>query len=644
MRPRSPAEDTRGPDREQPGPGPGGAVLQESANGRTRWLRCTAPVAILATDRVSEIGGLLREAEREVAGGRLAAGFIAYDAAPGLDRSLVTRRSESLPETPLEVAARLPLAWFGLYDRAEEIAEPPPASAPALTWQSDLSPEEYRDGVRRIREWIAAAHTYQVNFTRRLRAPFSGDPWELFRALHHAQRGSFSAYIDTGRFAVCSASPELFFRRDRARIVLRPMTGTRRRGGTLDEDEARATALVLSEKDRAENLMIVDMVRNDLGRVAATGSVRVARLFEIERYETVWQMTSTVEAETGVSFPDLFRGLFPCASVTGAPKVRTMELIAELEREPRGVYCGAIGFLAADRAQFNVAIRTVSVDRAHGVAEYGTGGGIVWDSDPEEEDDECRAKAAILTASRPVFRLLETMRLRRSGRYVLLDRHLRRMEGSARYFGFVFDRAEVRSRLEAEARAILGGAADFVRGGTKETSFRVRLLVDRGGKVEVEWSELGPGSFARALRTSPEAAPPRAPWRVELAAEPVDPADCFLYHKTTHRAVYERARVPGQDDVLLWNRAGELTEATVANLVVRLDGAWFTPPVCCGLLAGTYRDHLLERGVLRERVIRREDLARCERMALVNSVRGWIAVRFDSGQRPAGARRSQTAR
>lgn len=628
MRPRAPGRDPEGSFPPEPAEGSGVVLLQETSRHRSRWLWFAQPEAILIARQPAEVAPLLDEVERAVHQGRIAAGYLAYEAAGGLDPALITRPP----------ATDLPLAWFAVYPGSREVDAPAPpgivspgapsgsprdpagSAGTAPVFRPTLPAGAFRAGVEEIRGWIAAAHTYQVNFTQRLRAPFRGDAAELFRALHHAQGGACSAYIDTGRFAVCSASPELFFRREGEAIEMRPMKGTRRRGRTLDEDMARAVALLASEKERAENLMIVDMVRNDLGRIATTGSVRVDRLFEVERYETVWQMTSTVSARTQAPLVETMRALFPCASVTGAPKVRTMELIAGLEREPRGVYCGAIGFVAPDRAQFSVAIRTAGVDRLRGEAEFGTGGGIVWDSDPAMEEEECRAKAAILTTRRPAFRLLETMRLGRSGQVWLLDRHLRRLAASARYFGFRCDEEEIRAQLAALPASLPAppaprdATARLPIDGGVHTPWRVRLLLDRDGEIELD--------------TTPLAPVPHRPWRVALAEDPIDPDDVFFYHKTTHRAAYETARRAGADDTLLWNPQGELTESTIANLAVRLDGIWCTPPVRSGLLAGTARDALLEAGIVRERVVRREDLVRAEGLALLNSVRGWIAARL----------------
>ncbi|HET9004491.1 MAG TPA: bifunctional anthranilate synthase component I family protein/class IV aminotransferase, partial [Gemmatimonadaceae bacterium] len=427
------------------------------------------------------------------------------------------------------------------------------------------------------------------------------DPLALYQRMRDAQPSGYCAYLDLGRHCILSASPELFFHRSGDRITTRPMKGTAGRGRWLEEDDAAALALASSEKERAENVMIVDLLRNDIGRIARPGSVRVSSLFAVERHPTVLQMTSTIEAELAprTTLRDIIAALFPCGSITGAPKVAAMQKIAALERSPRGVYCGAIGHISPDGdAIFNVAIRTAWVDRDTSTIEYGVGGGITWDSAASAEYDEIRAKSAIVTSATPSFELLETMRLTRDG-YVRRERHLARLADSARYFGIPVDMHAVERALDVHARA----TSDFPR--------RVRLLVARDGTPRVEDRPLGGDATSATPQT------------MALATSPVSSADPFLFHKTTHRAVYDKHRAEHPDvfDVLLWNEKGELTEFTIGNVVVRLDGVDWTPPRECGLLAGTYRAELLERGEIRERRLRVEDLRRAEAVWLVNSLR-----------------------
>ena len=350
--------------------------------------------------------------------------------------------------------------------------------------------------------------------------------------------------------------------------------------------------------------MIVDMIRNDLGRIALPGSVTVPDLFALERYPTVWQLTSTVAARTRATTVEILRALFPCASITGAPKTRTMQIITELENGPRGIYCGAIGLFAPQQqAWFNVAIRTALVDRQTGSLSYGVGGGIVWDSSDRDEYAETQAKAAILGETPPHFLLLETMRWDPATGYLLLDRHLARMAASADYFDYLFDETAIRSELQ---QATVAATA----------AMRVRLLLDRDGTSTIESASLD-------LPDTDNVAPP--PVRLRLAASPIDPASPVLYHKTTNRAVYETLRrsAPADcDDLILWNRRGEVTETTIANLVFTIDGQRVTPPLSSGLLAGTYRAELLASGDIVERSIPVTQLRRLKTISVINSVRG----------------------
>jgi para-aminobenzoate synthetase/4-amino-4-deoxychorismate lyase len=353
------------------------------------------PSRVLVAHTVDDVVPVLAEVERAAGGGQWAVGYVGYEAAAGLDESLPVRPAE--PEGP-------PLAWFGLCSRPRTV--PPVAAAagprPPREWRADWTDADHRHTVDRVREHIAAGDTYQVNLTDRLRAQHPGDPAELYAELAVAQRGAHSAYLDVGSHVIASASPELFFEWDGDLLRTRPMKGTAARGRTPDDDRRRGDDLRASEKERAENLMIVDLLRNDLSRVARVGSVDVPGLFVLERYPTVWQLTSEVTARTraGVGLVDVFRALFPCGSVTGAPKRASMQLIRDLETGPRGVYCGAVGLVAPPgapfRARFSVAIRTAVVDRATGSAVYGAGGAITWGSDPAAERAELLAKAAIL--------------------------------------------------------------------------------------------------------------------------------------------------------------------------------------------------------------------------------------------------------
>lgn len=521
--------------------------------------------------------------------------MLTYEAAPAFDAALAVRHPNGA----------LPLAWFGFYRRVDAVHLAAGDAPPSAAWRPEIADAEYLDAVVDIRRVLAAGTCYQVNYTQRLRAVFGGDPWAWFRA---AARGATAgAYLDLGRHVLASASPEWLFVRHGEHIESRPMKGTARRGRTLAEDRRLARALRHSAKEQAENLMITDMVRNDLGRIARPGSVRVASLFEVQRHPTVWQMISRVQAQTRAGLTDTLRALFPAASVTGAPKVQAMRQIAARERSPRGIYCGTIGYAAPDgTAQFNVAIRTLHVDRRTGRAEYGTGSGIVWDSVPAAEARECRLKTRALRRPPPVFGLIETLRWTPGEGYFLLDEHLARLRASALWAGIAL--------APGAARAALERAADDFAPGVQ----RVRLVLQPDGQIDIT---------AHAFDW-----PGRRLWTLALADEPVDAADPLLFHKTTQRGVYDRARAahPEADDVLLWNRRGEITETSIANVAFLRGGRWYTPPLRCGLLPGTYRAALLRAGRLREGLLRRDELATVQALAVFNSLRGWLAARLVS--------------
>jgi para-aminobenzoate synthetase / 4-amino-4-deoxychorismate lyase len=571
--------------------GEGLVILHDAA--RAKWLRFEEPCRIISTCSREEVLPALNTVEELVrVHGWYAAGFLSYEAGSAFDAALRTH-----------AAGDFPLLRFGLYAKPVETDLPDPNYAAYMMGEPEpcISRAEYDQAIGHVKRYIELGDTYQVNYTLRLHAAFHGDPWHLFLAMVRAQSPGYAAYVDTGRYAICSASPELFFRFESGLLTCKPMKGTVHRGRTLDEDKALSSWLQNSEKNRAENLMIVDMIRNDLGRIADFGSVRVPVMFEAERHPTLWQMTSTVTARCGRSLAEIMTALFPCASITGAPKVRTSEIIAELESVPRRMYTGSIGFMAPDgTAQFSVAIRTAVVDRSRGQVEYGSGGGIVWDSASKDEYTEALLKARVLTEQRPEFSLLETIRWTREDSYFLLEYHLLRLAASAEYFGYSVDSALIRQRLMDQAMAFDGEPR------------RVRLLVARDGAIEIQTDRLNEKESDRSLR-------------IALAREPVNSAEVFLYHKTTNRLIYENARNsrPVCDDVLLWNEKDELTESCIANIVVEIDGGLYTPPVDCGLLAGTFRAWLLDQGKIGERRLKINDLARCSKIHLINSVRKW---------------------
>ena len=571
-----------------------GVVIHDAA--LQCWLYFRNPRRIISAHRIEEVIPALNLIEKTVnKHGLYAAGFIAYEAAPAFDPALVVNRNSSFP-----------LIWFGIYSQPEQFRFPtarkccPDQSlGQSLTWTSSLTRDAYQDAIAKIKKNIKKGDTYQVNFTYRLTSPFIGDPLAYFIELVKAQNAQYGAFVNTDEWSVCSASPELFFYLDGNKLSSRPMKGTASRGLTLRDDIKQAQWLHHSEKNRAENIMIVDMVRNDMGRIAHTGSVQADRLFAIEKYPTLWQMTSTVTAETKAGLSEILTALFPPASITGAPKTRTMQIIAELETGPRRIYTGSIGVVSPDRkAQFNVAIRTVLIDKIKGQAEYGVGGGIVWDSTETIEFEESQTKAKILTERMPDFSLLETILWTPENGYYLLQQHLARLKDSAIYFSFSADIDAIRNKLLSLTRAF------------PHTAHKVRLLVAKNGRITCK-----PEALRHSTATHIQ--------RVCLAKSPIDSSNPFLYHKTTNRLVYDQALAacPGYDDVILRNEKGEVTESCIANIVVELDEELYTPPVQCGLLAGTFRACLIEQDKIREKVIGIEDIARSPHIYLINSVR-----------------------
>ena len=542
-------------------------------------LSLDTPVAVLTASHVDEVLPVLEFAERESKAGAWVAVMLSYEAAPAFD-----------PVLDVHQASDFPLAWAAAFPRASDIAATQSATISSNSWAPRVSRDEYDAAVAQIRELIAAGDTYQVNYTFPLTSIFKGDTYAWYRSLCIAQGAQYSAYLDLGRYKVLCLSPELFFERRGNQVKTRPMKGTIHRGRWPAEDRELAEWLRGSAKDRAENVMIVDLLRNDLGKVSVPGSVRVSSLFDIERFETVWQMTSTVEStlRDGVGLVELMSALFPCGSITGAPKIRTMQIIRELERFPRGTYTGTIGLLKpGGDCVFNVAIRTVIVDTESNQATFGVGGGVTIDSTAEREYEECLVKSRFLHMEPVEFQLIESMLLE-DGEYFLLARHLERLRGSAEYFGFRFPEEEIKSALE-EIRKVSG-------------ELKVRLVLGKDGQIKTQISRIENADLVRG---------------VALAVTPVDSSDRFLYHKTTLRDYYS-------EDVIFWNERGEVTESRIANVVVPMDGQLFTPPVSSGVLPGTFRAQLLAEGKIKERVITVEELRNVKEFFLINSVRKWI--------------------
>jgi para-aminobenzoate synthetase/4-amino-4-deoxychorismate lyase len=604
-------------------------VLLESVKPRAAEPRSegfsrlfTAPVQVCAANESAELTNLFVEIERAVAAGHYAAGYFTYECG-----SCFEPKAAMCPSRPGQ-----PLAWFGIYDRcylfvhgagAFRDDDPPGLAAFRNTSQDEepateqpfdavfsLTEQQYADRIAAIHEWIRSGDVYQLNFTAPIHVRALGSLAALYQHLRSRQPAPFCAFLHTQPDRrILSFSPELFFRLEadgaKRRIVTRPMKGTASRGRTSREDREQAEWLRNDPKNRAENVMIVDLLRNDLGRLCNYGTVRAESLFAVERYPTLWQMTSTISGELRpqVGLEQIFRALFPCGSITGAPKVRAMQLLAEIEGQPRGVYTGAIGFFSKESTVFNVAIRTLELDGSRGT--MGVGGGIVIDSNAAEEFRECLLKAEFLTRSAnsipDAFSLIESLLW--NGEYPLIELHLDRLEDSADYFGFPCDR----SAIEA---ALLANAAAFA----DQKPRKVRLLLDSDGRVRIENETLPDSKTTK-------------PARVCIARQRTDPKDPMLFHKTTHRPLYaealKAATQAGFDDVVFMNLRGEVTEGAIHNIFVEKDGRLITPPIECGILAGVQRRHLLEtRPNVEERVLYSEDLQRADAIYLSNAVRG----------------------
>lgn len=586
-----------------------------NGEGWGRRLAFGAPLHVRQAWVLAEVAGVIAWAEEQARAARWVTLALAYEAAPAFDAALAAH-----PPQP-----GLPLAWAASHAAPlDSLPGLHPAASPYANgpWRALVPPSDYAGRFARLREWIADGETYQANYTVPFECAFAGDARAWFADLARAQSAGFCAWLDLGRHRALSLSPELFFRLEAGGEVLaRPMKGTAPRGGDASRDRALREGLARCPKNRAENVMIVDLLRSDLGRVARTGSVRAPRLFHVEQYPTVFQMTSDVRAtlRPGVGLLEILAALFPCGSVTGAPKVRTMQLLRGLEPHPRGLYCGAVGLLepcgAAGelRGMFSVPIRTVVLDGETGLARFGVGGGVTFDSTARAEYAEVQDKMRFLLPPEQDFELLESLLLLR-GRFPLLDGHLERLGRSSAHFGFPVDGVAVLLALEGLARA------------NPEGRHKARLLLGRDGSLRAEAAPLAGG---------------RTRVRACFAPAPVHTRDELLAHKTTRRAVYEEALAacPGYDDVLLVNERGEVTESTRASLVLDLDGELVTPPLCCGLLPGVFREQLLARGIARERVVLPADVLRARRVWLVNSVRWWMRCDV-SGGLPDAARRA----
>lgn len=598
-------------------------------------LQFSTARTIVRADEPEQVRPALRAVQAAVDEGAWAAGMVAYEAAAALLPGAATH-----PPVP-----GLPLVWFALCDAPDE--DPPSLEeARALRgghrtapWRMDWSAADHARRIRAVHHAIGEGDSYQVNLTTRLRGTMTGDLLGAHLELAAQQRAAHSGYLDLGRHAVLSASPELHVERRGDLLTARPMKGTAARGPAPASDAQARADLLSSEKERAENVMIVDLLRNDLARIVRSGSVAVPQLLRAEDYPTLWQMTSTITAQAlpDTGLEDLLEASFPCGSVTGAPKLSTMELIQQLEDSPRGVYCGAVGWMSPASSpqgamtRLNVAIRTVLVDREDDSAVYGVGSGITWGSEAAPEFQELRTKSRVLDVLRPTddatppadagqgapgeqlqdFALLETLAVDR-GRPRHLEEHLDRLLRSAADLRITADRDRLRD-------ALMHAAAQEEAESTSGSSLRLLRLA-----LALD------GTWSLSCRTVPAGA--AAPLRLAVSDERVDPGAPAVRHKTTDRAHLDvalaaaRAADPDVDDVILRGRAGYVTETTIASLAARIDGIWWTPPLQDGCLPGIGRRLAIEAGRLRERSLTADQLRGAEALAVISSARGWRAA------------------
>ena len=546
----------------------------------------TQPIKELKTRNLSEVADLLAQVESYQEQGYYVVGYVSYEAAPAFEEKLAVHKAPLLAEY---------LLYFTVHDRVETSPIPLTYEEVDLPskWQEETSAENYEKAIAQIHHHLRQGDTYQVNYTVQLKQDLSANPFAIYNRMVVEQEAGYNAYVEHDEMAVISMSPELFFEQIDRELTTRPMKGTTKRGLTDDEDLKEAAWLEQDPKNRSENMMIVDLLRNDMNRISEVGSEHVERLCQVEQYSTVWQMTSTIKSQLrpDVDLVAIFRSLFPCGSITGAPKIATMEIIKDLELQPRGVYCGTIGLLLPNgRRIFNVAIRTIQLHK--GKAIYGVGGGITWDSTWESEYREVHQKAAVLYRKQARFKLISTGRVSQKS-LLFEDQHLERLTKASRYFAYPLDPKKLRQKIEEECQVC-----------DVNQDYRLRIGLSKSGEIELSRQILTPlsPSFCKA----------------KLCLQEADLNQSFTYFKTTHRPHLSL----GEQEIIYHNVVGELLETSIGNLVLKINGKLYTPPISLGILPGIYRQHLLERGQVEEKVLTLADLNQAEAIYGCNAVRG----------------------
>ena len=546
----------------------------------------TQPIKELKTRDLAEVADLLAQVESYQEQGYYVVGYVSYEAAPAFEEKLAVYKAPLLAEY---------LLYFTVHDRVETSPIPLTYEEVDLPskWQEETSATDYEKAIAQIHHHLRQGDTYQVNYTVQLKQELSSNPFATYNRMVVEQEAGYNAYVEHDEMTVISMSPELFFEQNDRELTTRPMKGTTQRGLTDQEDLEQASWLEQDPKNRSENMMIVDLLRNDMNRISEVGSEHVERLCQVEQYSTVWQMTSTIKSQLrpDVELVEIFRSLFPCGSITGAPKIATMEIIKNLEPQPRGVYCGTIGLLLPNgRRIFNVAIRTIQLHQ--GQAIYGVGGGITWDSTWESEYREVHQKAAVLYRKQPRFQLITTGKISQK-QLLFEDQHLERLTKASRYFAYPFDPKKLRQKIEEECQVC-----------DVNQDYRLRIGLSKSGEIELSRQILAPlsPSFCKA----------------RLCLQEADLNQSFTYFKTTHRPHLSL----GEQEIIYHNVVGELLETSIGNLVLKINGKLYTPPISLGILPGIYRQHLLERGQVEEKVLTLADLNQAEAVYGCNAVRG----------------------
>lgn len=554
----------------------------------------TNPIEVITTTEYSEVDNCLAKVQQAIDNGFYVAGYLSYEVTYAFYNEEINNQPSSLP-----------LMWFGVFSAPTKNKEVTPTSDAYQigTWSMLESKEQYITTFNKIMKEIKQGAINQINYTTVFHANFVGNSYSYYNRLKNAQKANYNAYIQLENVDILSISPELFFKVYHNNITVKPMKGTIHRGKSSKEDATNKNWLQQSSKNRYENKLITDLMEDELIAIADTESASQTKLFQIEKYPTVYQMTSTIKRKLKPDSPitNIIKTLFPCGSISGVPKKETIKLINDLENYPREIYCGAIGYISPENeAIFNVPIRTVTIDHQQQLASYHAGGAITVHSTAEEEYEEVLTKTKFLSEEQPDFSLLETIGLV-DGSYFVLEEHLSRLQASANYFNIVMNKDKLLVKLETLK-------ADY-----PSSSWRIRVTLAKDGKFTITKQEMN--KLDNVI--------------VGIANEPIQQENIFHYHKTTNRSIYTKHQQDKWFDVILWNEKREITEFTIGNIVVEIDGNYYTPPIECGVLPGTYRSFLLNASKINEKVLYIEDLVLAENIWLINSVRQWVNVHLD---------------